>query len=406
MKYKIFNRVMFFALIMLLAEAVSARQTEKQNSESKKLSKDIQKEVSEALKKVSIELKGIDFEELSHAIASAGRDISRELNRIEIHAFPQPPEPAEYSGVLAEKTKLISKTYSVGRNDKLSIDNLYGKVAVHTWAKNEIKISVEIKAYESSESSAAQLLESVNIDESRSGDLISFKTSFEKTSVNFWSRMRNGREEKRGVQVNYEIFMPARNPLDITNRYGSTEIDDFNGPVNISSSYGSFSSGSLDNAANQVKITYGSASISNFSKGKLSVAYGSLKLDKGNDLSANIRYSSARIASLSVGGTFNIAYTGGFKIDEVEKNVKNLVINSSYSGLTLGIKEGADFDFDVTVSYAGFNFDDERVNLIDKIADSSKPKSWSPTKNYKGSIGKGSDSRIIIKSNYGSVKFL
>ncbi len=405
MKYKIFNKAIFFVLAMLLNGAVSAQPTEKQYSEPKKLSRDIQKEVSDAIKKVSIELNNIDFEELGHAIASAGRDISRELGRIEVHALPQPPEPADYSG-LAEKTKLISKSYAVDRNDKLSIDNLYGKVAVHTWTKNEIKISIEIKAYESSESSAAQLLESVNINESRNGDLISYKTSFEKTSVNFWSKIRNGKEERRGVQVNYEIFMPAKNPLDITNRYGSTEIDDFNGPVNISSSYGSFSSGSLDNAANQVKITYGSASINNFSKGKLSVSYGSLKLDKGEDLTANIRYSSARISQLSGSGTFDIAYSGGFKIDEVERNVRNLVINSSYSGLTLGIKQGADFDFDVTVSYAGFNFDDERVNLINKVADSSKPRSWSPTKNYKGSIGKGSDSRIIIKSNYGSVKFL
>lgn len=405
MKYKIFKKAIFFVLAMLLNGAVSAQPTEKQYSEPKKLSRDIQKEVSDAIKKVSIELNNIDFEELGHAIASAGRDISRELGRIEVHALPQPPEAADYSG-LAEKTKLISKSYAVDRNDKLSIDNLYGKVAVHTWTKNEIKISIEIKAYESSESSAAQLLESVNINELRNGDLISYKTSFEKTSVNFWSKIRNGKEERRGVQVNYEIFMPAKNPLDITNRYGSTEIDDFNGPVNISSSYGSFSSGSLDNAANQVKITYGSASINNFSKGKLSVSYGSLKLDKGEDLTANIRYSSARISQLSGSGTFDIAYTGGFKIDEVERNVRNLVINSSYSGLTLGIKQGADFDFDVTVSYAGFNFDDERVNLINKVADSSKPRSWSPTKNYKGSIGKGSDSRIIIKSNYGSVKFL
>lgn len=405
MKYKIFKKAIFFVLAMLLNGAVSAQPTEKQYSEPKKLSRDIQKEVSDAIKKVSIELNNIDFEELGQAIASASRDVSRELGRIEVHALPQPPEPADYSG-LAEKTKLISKSYAVDRNDKLSIDNLYGKVAVHTWTKNEIKISIEIKAYESSESSAAQLLESVNINESRNGDLISYKTSFEKTSVNFWSKIRNGKEERRGVQVNYEIFMPAKNPLDITNRYGSTEIDDFNGPVNISSSYGSFSSGSLDNAANQVKITYGSASINNFSKGKLSVSYGSLKLDKGEDLTANIRYSSARISQLSGSGTFDIAYTGGFKIDEVERNVRNLVINSSYSGLTLGIKQGADFDFDVTVSYAGFNFDDERVNLINKVADSSKPRSWSPTKNYKGSIGKGSDSRIIIKSNYGSVKFL
>lgn len=404
MTHKIFKKALLFALTLLFIEAATAQQTENLDSASQKLSKDIEKEISDALKKVSMELRTIDFQKFGNVFVAATHNFSKEFSGVEIYPVPEPAGLGDYSG-LTEKTKLISKTYSVDRNDKLSINNLYGKVAVHTWAKNEIKVSVEIKAYESSESSAAQLLESVHIADSRSGDLISYKTSFEKTSVNFWSKIRSGREEKRGIQVNYDIYMPAKNPLDITNRYGSTEIDDFNGPVNISSSYGSFSAGTLDNALNQVKISYGSASVNNFSKGGLSVAYGSLNLEKGDGLNANIRYSNARIAQLSGGGTFDIAYTGGFKIDEVDKNVKNLVINSSYSGLTLGIEQGADFDFDVTVSYAGFNYDDKRVSLINKIDDSSKSK-WSPTKNYKGSIGKGSDSRIIIKSNYGSVKFL
>lgn len=402
MIHKIFKIVAGFALAFLLTEAAIARQAEIQDSASQKLNRDVEREVSETMKRVAMKLKAIDFEELGHVVASATRDLSQGLSRVEFHPIPERSGIREHSG-LAEKTKLISKTYSVDRNDKLSISNQYGKVAIHTWTKNEIKVNVEIKAYESSESSASQLLESVKIDDSRSGDLISYKTSFEKTSVNFRSVLRNGREDKRGIQVNYEIYMPSRNPLEITNRYGSTELDDFNGPVNISSAYGSFSSGILDNAANQVKISYGSASINDFSKGKLSVAYGSLKLGRGEDLTANIRYSSARISQLSHGGSFDIAYTGGFKIDEVDKNVKNLMINSSYSGLTLGIDQEANFDFDVTVSYAGFNFDEQKVNLTNKITDSPK---WNPTKNYKGSIGKGSDSRIIIKSNYGSVKFL
>lgn len=402
MIHKIFKKAVVFAMALLLTETAIARQAEMQDSASQKLNREVERKVSETMKRVGMKLKTIDFEELGHVVASATRDLSRELSRVEFHYIPERSEVREHSA-LAEKTKLISKTYAVDRNDKLSISNQYGKVAVHTWAKNEIKVNVEIKAYESSESSASQLLESVKIEDSRSGDLISYKTIFDKTSVNFRSRLRNDREDKRGVQVNYEIYMPARNPLDIANRYGSTEMDDFNGPVNISSSYGSFSSGILDNAANQVKISYGSASINDFSKGKLSVAYGSLKLGRGEDLTANIRYSSARISQLSRGGSFDIAYTGGFKIDEVDKNVKNLMINSSYSGLTLGIAQEANFDFDVTVSYAGFNFDEQRVNLTNKITDSPK---WNPTKNYKGSIGRGSDSRIIIKSNYGSVKFL
>ncbi len=306
----------------------------------------------------------------------------------------------------AEKIKLISKTYSVDSKDKLSINNQYGKVTVNVWAKNEIKVDVEIKAYESSDSKAQDLLDGVSIAESRKDDLISFKTNFEKNNMNWWSHVKNGKEEHRGVEVNYVIYMPSKNPLDISNRYGGTIIPDFDGPVNINSSYGSFKAQKLDNAANRVKVSYGSADIIGFSNGNLDVSYGNLKLTNADKLNADIRYGSAKIAKLTNSGNIDVSYTGGFKIDEVDKNVKDLHINSSYSNVTLGIDETANFDFDVTVSYAVFNYNnDDKVNITSKTPE-DKERGWNPTKNYKGHFGKGSDSRIIIKSDYGGVKFL
>lgn len=412
MKHNIFKRSALFALAFLLMQPASAQQTTKPNKSSKVTIdlKSIELDISEALRTVALELKKIDFEKIGLAVESAGRDLGREIGEIEVIVIEkdaEDPEPNELIGT-AEKSKHITKTYSVNQNDKLSINNQYGKISVNTWAKNEIKVDVEIKAYEASESGAQELLESVNIAESRQANLISFKTNFEKTSLNFWSRVKNGKEERRGVQVNYTIYMPAKNPLDITNRYGSTVIGDFNGPVNISSSYGSFNAGKLDNPANQVKVAYGSATMENYSNGNLSVSYGGLKLVNADKVNASIKYSSAKIARLTTGGTFDLSYSGGFKIDEVNKNVKNLVINSSYSGVTLGIDETADFNFDVTVSYAGFNYDNDKIALVNQLSesDSGKAKSWTPTKNYKGRVGKGSDSRILIKSNYGGVKFL
>ena len=374
--------------------------------------KNIELDISNVFRTVALELKKIDFEKIGAAVESAGKELGREIGDIEVIVIENddlqdPKQPEELIGT-AEKSRLIIKTYSVDQNDKLSINNQYGKVSVHTWTKNEIRVDVEIKAFESSESSAQELLESVKITDLRQENLISFKTNFEKTSLNFWSRVKNGKEERRGVQVNYTIYMPSKNPLEINNRYGSTELDDFIGPVNISSSYGSFSSGKLDNPANQVKVSYGSANIENYSNGNLSVSYGGLNMALADKVNASIKYSSAKISRLTNGGTFDLSYSGGFKIDAVDKNVKNLIINSSYSGVTLGIDENADFNFDVTVSYAGFNYSNDKINLLNQLTESNsdKAKVWNPTKNYKGRVGKGSDSRIIIKSNYGGVRFL
>ena len=418
MKRKIFKKILLFALTMLFFDIAFAQTASNESRPSKmKIGlSNIGAELSEVLRTVSVELKKIDFENIAVAIESAGHQVDKELSNIEIDIpviiiNPDSPEDSGSTELVgtAEKTRIITKSYSVDSKDKLSINNQYGKVAIHTWAKKEIKVEIEIKAYEASESSAEKLLESVNIEELKDGNLISFKTNFEKTSSNFWSKIKNGNEERRGVQVNYEIYMPSTNPLDISNRYGKTELDDFSGPVNISSSYGSFSAGKLNHPANQVKVSYGSASIENFINGTLSVAYGSLKMEQAAKLDATIKYGSASIGQLTQGGNFKLSYTGGFKIEEVDSSVKNLTINSSYSGVTLGLKNGADFDFDVTVNYAGFNYDRTRTNLSEQLnsnLNDNKSKSWSPTKNYKGQIGKGSDSMIIIKSNYGGVKFL
>lgn len=316
------------------------------------------------------------------------------------------PDPADNKGYVqaSEKSKKISKTYSVNAKDKLSINNQYGQVTINVWDKKEIKVDVEVKAFEASDSKAEALLNNVSINESRQGDLISFKTNFGKSNISWWSRTKNGKEQKRGVQVNYVVFMPANNPLDISNRYGSTILPDFSGPLNVNSSYGSFAAQELNNPANRVKVSYGSANIEGFSSGMLDVSYGNLKLTNADKLSADIRYSSAKIGRLTNGGNLDLSY-GGCKIEEMDKNVRNLVVNSSYSGLTIGIDEAASFSFDVTVSYAGFNFDDSKVNITSKTPDDNA-KGWNPTKNYKGTYGKGSDSRVIIKSNYGGVKFL
>lgn len=411
MKHNLYKKAALLAFsVLLVSTAFAQKETRNESSVIRIETKNIKKDISNAVRSVASEIRRIDFEKIGAALASAAAEIEREVGDVEVivedsRSSRDRNGKFETPGV-AEASKTISKTYNIGKNDKLSINNQYGRVSVHTWNKNEIKVDIEVKAFESSESTAKDLLESVTITDTRQSDLISFKTTFEKTSMSFWSRVRNGKEERRGVQVNYEIYMPAKNALDITNRYGGTILPDFAGPINITSAYGSFAAGKLDNAANQVKVSYGSAVMENYSNGNLAVSYGSLKLANANKVNATIKYSGAKIARLTTGGTFDLSYSGGFKIDDVDRNVKNLVINSSYSGITLGIDENADFDFDVTVSYAGFNFDNDKISLATPLNDPGKSKTWTPTKNYKGTVGKGSDSRIIIKSNYGGVKFL
>ena len=305
-----------------------------------------------------------------------------------------------------EKTKTISKSYSVSAKDKLAIDNQYGNVTINTWTKNEIKVDVVIKGFGSSADEANEFLEGVSINDSRESNLISFKTAISKNKSSWWGIKRKlGGEEKRGVQVNYQIYMPSKNALDISNKYGSTSVSNFDGVLNLNVSYGSLSAGALRNPANKIEVKYGSASIETLVSGSVDVAYGSLQIDNSETLNANIRYSSAKIGKLQHSGDIHLKYSGGFKIDEISSQLKDLNIDAAYSAVSLGFNPSSNFNFDVTVNYAGFKFDDNKVNITSKTPDDNA-KGFNPSKNFKGNYGKGSNSNIIIKSNYGSVKFL
>ena len=421
MKLRVYKSIFYTSIIMLWSQFLIA-QPKSLPPFGKELNAPVKLRINDARSDFKINAIKLELAKLQFLVKDMEVKIAPQIANIEKHLenafadldqhvviidgpdFPRRDRDIETDIQASEKVRTILKTYSVGSNDKLAINNQYGKVVIHTWAKKEIKVEVEIKAYESSDKKAQELLDAVTIAEARQGDLISFKTSFNKSNMNWWSRTKNGNEEKRGVQVNYTVYMPSKNPLDITNRYGSTTLPDFEGPLNISSSYGSLTAEKLANPANRIKVSYGSATVESFSTGVLDVSYGSLKLANADKLTSDIRYSSAKIGSLTNSGKIDVAY-GSCRIEELNKNVQNLIINSSYSGLTMGIDETANFNFDVTVSYAGFNYNDAKINITRKTPDENA-KGYNPTKNYIGTYGKGSDSKIVIKCNYGGVKFL
>lgn len=344
-------------------------------------------------------------------------NLQRELLKLNELKFGREAEKKSYDtgwtsvngpSAIIEKQKQVSKTYKVNSKDKLSINNQYGRITVNTWKKREIKVDISIRAFETSESKAQELLDGVTISESKQGDVISFTTTIERKSRGWGTIKRNNEPDvKRGIEVFYTVYMPAANALDITNSYGNVVLPDLMGPVNLNTKYSSLNAQNLENSANKINMNYGSATIESLS-GNLNISYGSLNLVNADKLNANIRYnSSAKINKLTNNANLEIRYTHAFKINEVDKNVDNLVINSSYSGITLGFDKTANYNFDVTVSYSGFKYDNKKIVITDKSPD-EKHRGFVPTNSYKGYYGSGTkNSSIVIKSSYGAgVSFL
>jgi len=311
------------------------------------------------------------------------------------------------NGDIVEKTKSYSKSYNVDGNDVINIDNKFGKITVITWAKSEVKVDVQIKVGANDEDKAQKLLDNVTIRDSKDGSGVSFKTSISQNDDDngSWGNLFGKKNSVRKMEINYTVYMPAKNPLTITNKYGSTELPDLSGKLNINNSYGSLNAKVLSNPACQIRVRYGSATIGTLTGSDLDVAYGSLNLGDCDKLNADVSYGSAKIGRITTSGNINVKFSGALNIGEVDKNVKSLSVNSSYSSVKLGVSDGQNADFDITVHYGSFNYGGHDVNITSKTpADGER--GFNPTKTYKGHLGKGgSDKTITISTSYGSVSF-
>lgn len=293
------------------------------------------------------------------------------------------------SGDVKLKTKIYTKSYPADGNDKLQIDNRFGKITVNTWNKNEFKVEVQIKAYADNDDDAQKLMDQTTIEDSKVNNLVSFTTVINqgRSSNTFWGTLTtNGKTIVRKTVINYTVYMPAKSAVSITNKYGAIELPTLDGKVTINSSYSNLIAKSLSNS-------------------NLNISYGSLSLDWADNVNANVSYTPIKIGKLGTTGTFNLRYGEGIEIGDVGKNLKNLTVNSAYAPVKLGSITDTNADFDVTVRYMNFIYDTNTISVTSKSPDDNKSY-YSSTKNYKGHIGKGNPSKVItINSNYADVKF-
>jgi len=270
------------------------------------------------------------------------------------------------------KNKSVNKSYNVSSSDKLSIQNSFGEVNVHTWTKNEIKVDVSIEVSSNVETTAQKIIDGITIADSKSSGDISFKTNMKGNN--------NSKGEKTTMRINYDISMPASSPLHIVNEFGATIIPDFKGEVDLSSKFGSLTTGSLSN----VKA--------------INVEFGKAKIESVVDGPITIKYSSAEIGKLSGNIKLNLEFSSATKIN-IDNSLTGLDAKVSYSTLNLKPVGEPAVSYTISTSFGSFK---NRTNVkfdSDEDDDDKGPKF---DHNYNGKSGSGGI-QIKIKSSFGKV---
>ena len=283
------------------------------------------------------------------------------------------------------KQKLINKSYDVGADDKLDIENQFGNVVVSTWDKQQITVDIEISARASTDERAQDIMNKIDVRDSRDGHSIRFKTKVDEIHNGNGNKDRGRNNEgDRSFYIDYVIHMPIGNRLTIDNSFGKTEIPAFKGLVSLTSKFGSLNTGKLDNV-DQIDVEFGKAYITGITNGKVVFKFN--KESRIGKVEGNVKISSEFSQNVS----FNVA-----------DNIQELSVFESYSGVRMVVTKSLSAEFEIHTSFGHFNNESDVAINERKEGDDND---YGPhfDKDYSGKAGDGK-ARIRIKSSFGTVR--
>lgn len=333
------------------------------------------------------------------------------------------------------KQKKISKEFKVSATNLLAIDNSYGNIDITTWDQNRIVIEVFIQTNGNDEESVAERLQEINVEFNQSGGKVSAETILEKSRNTSWWSNLFGSDSNVNMEINYRVKAPVTNSVDLSNDYGSINLDRLTGNARISCDYGRLLIGELRGNDNSLNFDYTrKSSIGYVKRAKISADYSEFTIDEAGTLDVSADYTDSHILKVE-NISFNNDY-GSFKIDRLKNikgdgdylgvklgliygtvilnmdygslsidkmmpSLKNLDLDTDYTSIKIGFDKDAPFTFEVNTSYGGVKGIDQNGFSINKRNQSSGDN------NYSGHyLSENSGGKVKINSSYGSVTFM
>lgn len=322
-------------------------------------------------------------------------------------------------------TKKYNKTFKVNAESTLEIYNKYGDVHIDNWDKDEVSIHVVITVKNASENKANSTFKKIEINFSEEGNTYKAITEL------------NDAINNTNFSIDYEVKMPSKINLNLTNKYGNIFVDQVDGHALIVSKYGNLrvnkltrgnikpvnqvylgysGGGSTIGEADWLKLVvkYSRINISNAKALMIESKYSKLDIDKARSIVAESKYDKpyriGEVANFVVTqggyssyeiGTLTSKFEGDVKyssvtIDEVAADFKLIKLQIKYGHADIDIPESASYELKAEVEYGSIDF--PKTGKVNKIAGHTESSVF-------GTVGssKNPNAKVIIVSKYGNI---
>lgn len=272
-----------------------------------------------------------------------------------------------------EFTKTIKKEFDITRDGKTSIKNKYGKVDIKVWEKNRVKVDVRIVVNASTESKAQEVFDRIDVGFKNGSNYVSAETVIESKKSSWWG---NWSSSKSDYTINYEVYLPQSNSVNVTNKYGDVYVAELDGQLDVELKYGNFKLDGVNADAN-LNLAYGNGTLVKARDVDIEASYAKLRLKEINDTEIRSKYSTFQIEraddirSYSKYDNYDIGEVKEFrnegKYDDIDiDNANNVIIAARYTEVYINNIAGSlDLDFEyggASVQKLSKGFSDVRLN--------------------------------------------
>lgn len=235
-------------------------------------------------------------------------------------------------------------------------------------------------------------------------------------------------------KINYVISVPKNTTLNVSLRYGSVNMDNYQGAFSSNLTYSNLKAGSFTNAKPVINGRYGNVMINEVQNIAIDASYTNVVINNVEKMELSGRYNNYKIENVkditnksAVSGTFKIGsidridgdmkyvtmvidnLTSSFssncdysniKINNVSPRLTNVNINGRYSDVILSIPENVSASFNVDLKNGKFNVDKKyKVKYTEQTNNSRQTIT-------KGQIGNKKPTAVInISNSYTNINF-
>lgn len=180
---------------------------------------------------------------------------------------------------VATVSKTVSQKLGLSEKTAVAINNNYGNVTINTWNKKSLLIKVVISASSKDPVRAAELLKSIHVDLKKIADLVTCVAAIgAPVKISTMNTPDTGKQRPITVailpakwcNVNFEVYLPATQPLTIDNMFGNIAIGDYEGPLSIKEQFGDLVAGNLSGPL-QLDIQQGNMHVKHLNLGQINI---------------------------------------------------------------------------------------------------------------------------------------